>query len=86
MFTRAIVRKPAHTFANGITTSNLGKPDFELVQKQHEAYCEALVKCGLKLTVLDPGPNFPDSCFVEVVANAIFKYSLIGKCLYQKKS
>ena len=46
MFTKAIVRKPAHTFANGITEAKLGKPDYKLAQKQHEAYCEALIKCG----------------------------------------
>jgi dimethylargininase len=79
MFTRAIVRKPAHTYANGITTSNLGKPDFELVKKQHEAYCEALIKCGLELTVLDPDPNFPDSCFVEDTAVVTKDFGIITR-------
>lgn len=79
MFTKAIVRKPAHTYANGITSSNLGKPDFELVKKQHDAYCEALVKCGLELIVLDPDPNFPDSCFVEDTAVVTKNFGIITR-------
>ena len=29
MFTQAITRKPGKNFADGITTAELGKPDFE---------------------------------------------------------
>ncbi|PLX22593.1 MAG: N(G),N(G)-dimethylarginine dimethylaminohydrolase [Marinilabiliales bacterium] len=79
MFTRAIVRKPAETFANGITTANLGKPDINLALKQHEAYCEALIKCGLELTVLDPNPKFPDSCFVEDTAVVTRDFGVIAR-------
>lgn len=68
MFTKAIVKRPAKTFANGITTSNLGKPDYTLALKQHDAYCAALIKCGLELTTLEADPDFPDSCFVEDTA------------------
>ena len=79
MFTRAIVRKPAHTFPEGITTSNLGKPDYNLALKQHEAYCNALIKCGLELTILDPDPNFPDSCFVEDTAVVTKDFGVIAR-------
>jgi dimethylargininase len=79
MFSRAIVRKPAHTYANGITTSNLGKPDINLALKQHEAYCEALIKCGLELTVLEPNPDFPDSCFVEDTAVLTKDFGIISR-------
>jgi len=79
MFTKAIVRKPAHNFANGITESKLGKPDYKIALKQHEAYCEALEKCGLKLTVLDANPEFPDSCFVEDTAVVTKDFGVIAR-------
>lgn len=79
MFTKAIVRKPAITFANGITTSKLGKPDFNLVQKQHKAYCEALIKCGLELIILDADPSYPDSCFVEDTAVLTKDFGIITR-------
>lgn len=79
MFTKAIVRKPAETFANGITTATLGAPDYQLALKQHEAYCEALIKCGLELTVLDASPEFPDSCFVEDAAILTKEFGVIAR-------
>ena len=79
MFTKAIVKKPAHTFVNGISTSNLGKPDINLALKQHDAYCEALIKCGLELIILDADPNFPDSCFVEDTAVLTKDFGIITR-------
>jgi dimethylargininase len=79
MFTKAIVRKPAETFAHGISTANLGKPDYNIALKQHDAYCEALIKCGLELTVLDANPNFPDSCFVEDTAIVTKDFGIIAR-------
>jgi dimethylargininase len=68
MFTRAIVRPPAPNFSQGLTTSSLGAPDYELALKQHEAYCVALIECGLTLTRLAPDLDHPDSTFVEDTA------------------
>jgi dimethylargininase len=68
MFTRAIVRPPAPNFAEGLTTSGLGAPDYKRALAQHEAYCAALERCGLTLTRLEPDPNYPDSTFVEDTA------------------
>lgn len=79
MFTKAIVKRPAETFANGITTANLGKPDYNLALKQHDAYCEALIQCGLSLTVLEPSPEFPDSCFVEDTAVVTKNFGVIAR-------
>jgi dimethylargininase len=62
---RAIVREPASTFRHGLTTANLGVPDYERALKQHQAYCEALERCGLKLVRLQPDVHYPDSTFVE---------------------
>jgi dimethylargininase len=68
MLRRAIVRPPAESFADGLTTVDLGEPDYEKALAQHERYCEALVSCGLSLTRLRPDPRFPDSTFVEDTA------------------
>ncbi|GJM31785.1 MAG: N(G),N(G)-dimethylarginine dimethylaminohydrolase [Saprospiraceae bacterium] len=67
-YTKAILRKPGKTFAAGITTTNLGKPDLEKALKQHYSYCEALQQCGLKLIVLEADERYPDGCFVEDAA------------------
>ena len=71
MFAQAIVRPPAPNFAKGLTTAGLGTPDYERALAQHDAYCAALQYCGLKITRLQPDPNYPDSCFVEDVAVTI---------------
>lgn len=55
-------------FAGGLTTADLGPPDLEKALEQHERYCEALERCGLELTRLDPDPDYPDSTFVEDAA------------------
>ena len=68
MYTKAIVRRPGRNFASGITTSNLGKPDFNKALEQHAAYCNALIRCGVELTVLEADERFPDGCFVEDTA------------------
>ena len=68
MYTRAIVRRPGRNFADGISTSGLGRPDFSKALEQHLAYCEALIKCGVELTVLDADERYPDGCFVEDTA------------------
>jgi len=68
IFTRAIVRPPAPNFSEGLTTAELGVPDYGRVQKQHQDYCAALEQCGLTLTTLSADPEFPDSTFVEDTA------------------
>ena len=68
MFTRAVVRPPGENFDGGLTRVDLGKPDFELARRQHEAYCRALEECGLKLTHLAADDRYPDSTFVEDTA------------------
>ncbi|KKN11325.1 hypothetical protein LCGC14_1027610 [marine sediment metagenome] len=68
MFTYGIIKKPSKSFQEGLTTSNLGKPDYTLAVKQHINYCKALKKCGLELITLDSDEKFPDSTFVEDTA------------------
>jgi dimethylargininase len=68
MFTKAIVRQPAPNFADGLTTVDLGIPDYAKTLAEHERYCEALQTCGLTLTRLEADARYPDSTFVEDVA------------------
>ena len=68
MFTKAIVRVPCKNLVNGITTANLGKPDYANAVAQHEQYVEALKVCGLDVTILPPDEEYPDSTFVEDTA------------------
>ncbi len=68
MFTTAIARTPSKSMVDGITTANLGKPDYEKALLQHADYIQALVDCGLNVTLLDADEAFPDSTFVEDVA------------------
>ena len=68
MFKNIIARKPCPSVTEGISTAGLGKPDYELALKQHDAYLEALKKCGVEITLLEANDDFPDSCFVEDVA------------------
>lgn len=67
-FTHAIVCPPAPNFAEGLTTVDLGAPDYALALAQHAHYCRVLEACGLRLTVLPPDPRHPDSTFVEDTA------------------
>ena len=68
MFSRAIVRTPCKNLVNGITSANLGKPDYARALLQHRHYIDALKQCGLQVTILDPDETCPDSVFVEDTA------------------
>lgn len=68
MFTKAIVRTPSKSMLDGITSANLGKPVYEKALAQHADYIEALIECGLEVTILAAAEDYPDSCFVEDVA------------------
>lgn len=68
MFTKAIVRIPGRSLISGLTSANLGVPDYELAMKQHSSYIRALRSCGVEVTILEADENFPDSTFVEDVA------------------
>jgi len=79
MFKNIIARKPCPSVTEGITSANLGKPDYELALKQHEAYIAALEKCGVGITLLEANNDFPDSCFVEDVALCTKKCAIITR-------
>ena len=78
MIKNAIVRRPGHSLVNGITSApKLGKPEYGLAIKQHDAYIEALKSCGVEVTVLEADERFPDSCFVEDVVVCTKKFAVI---------
>lgn len=79
MFSKAIVRAPSENFADGLTSVDLGVPDFKSALVQHRAYCEALVRCGLSLIELEPDARYPDSTFVEDTAILTAKCAVITR-------
>src|SRR5688500_17558904 len=68
LLTKAIVRAPSANFATGVTSVDIGKPDYNMAVRQHAAYCEALQSCGLSLIGLPADERHPDSTFVEDTA------------------
>lgn len=66
--TSAIVREPPATISEGITSADLGEPDYEKARGQHERYVRALEECGLEVMVLEADDTSPDSVFVEDTA------------------
>jgi dimethylargininase len=77
MYLRAITRLPGENFADGLTTSTLGRPSYPLLLRQHEAYRQALQDLGLKVIVLPAEPAFPDAYFVEDPAIVTPKIAVI---------
>ena len=77
MFSHAIVKKPCPAMIDGITTANLGKPDYALALQQHQDYVAALQACGVAVTQLEADEAFPDSCFMEDTAVVTKKFALI---------
>ena len=78
MFTKAIVRTPSKSMVFGLTTANLGTPNYDLALMQHNEYIKALTKCGLQVTVLPPDEDYPDSTFVEDTALLTKKCAIIS--------
>jgi dimethylargininase len=78
-FTHAIARLPGPDFAQGQTTADLGAPDFERMLAQHAAYLEALRSLGLRVTLLDPLPGYPDAYFTEDVAVVMPEVTVITR-------
>jgi len=79
MFKKAIVRKPCPNLVSGITTADLGKPDYHKALLQHSRYTDALKDLGLEVTVLEADDRFPDSVFVEDVAVCKGKLGVITR-------
>ena len=68
MFKKAIVRTPGKSIVDGLSTANLGLPDYQNALEQHKEYIKALEICGLEVIILPADEQYPDSTFVEDVA------------------
>lgn len=79
MFKHAIVRGPGPDFAQGLTTSNLGSPDYPKMLQQHIAYTHALQNLGLTVEILDPLIGFPDAYFVEDAAVVVPELAVLTR-------
>lgn len=66
--THAIVRPPTANSGDGLTTSDLGPPDFERMLAQHREYVRILGSLGIEIIMLDADEHYPDACFVEDTA------------------
>ncbi len=79
MFKHAIVRKPSPQVINGLSSADLGKPDYHKALEQHLSYIEALRSCCLEVKILDAYPEYPDSVFIEDVALCTPHFALIAR-------
>lgn len=77
MFNNIIVKKPGKSYIDGLTTSDLGTPDYDLLMDQHDAYIKALEKCDVTITELPANEKFPDSTFVEDTAVLTKEFAII---------
>ncbi|UOQ92351.1 arginine deiminase-related protein [Halobacillus shinanisalinarum] len=77
MFKQLIVKKPGNSYVEGLTTSELGSPDYDTTLSQHGAYVEALKQCGVSVRELPSHEEFPDSTFVEDTAVLTSKFAVI---------
>ena len=69
-FERAIVREPAPSVVDGISSAG-STPDHMRLADEHRAYVSGLAAAGVEIDVLPPLPDFPDSVFVEDAAFVI---------------
>jgi dimethylargininase len=79
MFTHAITRLPGENFADGLTTTNLGRPSYSHILQQHHTYRQALLGLGLDVIVLPAEPDYPDAYFVEDPAIVTPKIAIITR-------
>ncbi len=67
-FTKAIVRTPSKSIIEGLTTANMGKPEYNKTLEQHQEYIKALQCCDVEVIILPADERYPDSTFVEDTA------------------
>lgn len=79
MFRYALTRQPAPNFAQGITTSQLGAPDYTRMLTQHAAYEDALRSLGLEIIHLEALEGYPDAYFVEDTAVVMPELAVITR-------
>jgi dimethylargininase len=75
-FERAIVRAPAASVVDGISSAGT-RPDPDRLAEEHRAYVAALTAAGVEVEVLAPLPEFPDSVFVEDAAFVLSESAIL---------
>ena len=78
MFSEATVRTVPETIDAGITSANLGRPDYEKALEQHDHYVGALERCGLEVIVLGADESNLDSVFVEDTAVVTYRCAVVA--------
>ena len=78
-FHAAIVRLPGVGLERGLARDDLGVPSLDRALDQHRRYREALVDCGLTVTVLPADPDHPDGTFVEDTAVVMANAALLAR-------
>jgi dimethylargininase len=76
-YTNAILRVPADSCGTGLTTADLGAPDFQKTRAQFNDYVNLLSDLGLTVTILPADPAFPDGHFVEDTAVVTPEFAVI---------
>jgi len=79
MFTKALLKIPASTMVNGITTAHLGPPDHTLALSQHKLYRRALEDCDVSVTLLEADEAYPDSVFIEDTAVVTDRFAILTR-------
>jgi len=78
MFSRAITRRPAANFADGLTTADCRTPpSYALLLEQHRQYTDTLAALGVDVIELPQLDTFPDAYFVEDVAVVTAEFAAI---------
>lgn len=67
-FNRALLRAPSRSVVDGLSATDMGKPHFEGVLREHTAYRRAFEDAGVTVEILPPLEAYPDSLFVEDTA------------------
>ncbi len=63
-FKNIIARKVNRSIKNAISSKSIN-PNFKEILKEHNSYIKAISDLGLRINLLDPLEEFPDSIFVE---------------------
>lgn len=75
---RALMRAVPESFSKALANYfGSGPTDIPLARKQHAAYAQALLDCGLEVTILPADENHPDCIFVEDQAIVIDGHVLL---------
>ncbi len=77
-FTHALVRPPATSFTQALSSQHL-PINLEIARAEHAEYCQALNAAGLAVEILAPDERYPDSCFMQDPALVIQEHAIIGR-------